>query len=450
VSLGFTAFYVGKAMRAAGTRGANSFMPEMGPEAIFWCLALLVPLAAFFSAVCLGLALFARSTKEGQYFLMPVTLVTMPLTLLSILPGVNLKEHPVYAILPITGPTLLMQSLMNMKTLDPTIVLHFFAVILPLIAYCYLALHWAVAQFNSEEVLFREAERLDLKLWLHRLLREKEALPSASMAMSCFALIMLIRWFLLTNSSPNDNILRTTAAGLLVGIALPPLMMAFMLTMRPDHSLLLRSPRWYWFFFGIVFAVLLHPVVTTVVNFALQQAPTIKEQVRPYEEKLFNSGFGLPAMLFTFALLPAVCEELAFRGFVLMGLLRRLGTGKAVLVSSLLFAIAHLTAFQFLPTFLIGLLLGYLALRSGSVYPGMILHALHNGLVFAVGFYIKQSGGEDLGFDDPLRPIYTWPVLTICSIIGLFLGYLLLFRAPDSVSVLIEENQDTVDCPSLG
>ena len=72
--------------------------------------------------------------------------------------------------------------------------LYFIPVLAPMVIYSWLALRWAIGQFQREEVLFREAERLDLGLWLKRLLREKEALPSAGEALFCFALILGLRW----------------------------------------------------------------------------------------------------------------------------------------------------------------------------------------------------------------------------------------------------------------
>src|SRR5207247_1885269 len=53
------------------------------PVSLFWCLLLLLPLSAFFSALCLAIGAYARSSKEGQYYLMPLFLVTLPLVFLS-------------------------------------------------------------------------------------------------------------------------------------------------------------------------------------------------------------------------------------------------------------------------------------------------------------------------------------------------------------------------------
>jgi membrane protease YdiL (CAAX protease family) len=83
------------------------------------------------------------------------------------------------------------------------------------------------------------------------------------------------------------------------------------------------------------------------------------------------------------AFLPAVCEELAFRGFILSGLRTRFRPWTAILLSSFLFALSHMNVFQFLPSFLLGMVLGILAVRSASVLPGMLLHLLYNALLIS-------------------------------------------------------------------
>ena len=50
---------------------------------------LLIPLAAFFSAVCLALGVLARSMKEGQYYMTPLYLVCIPLVFLTLAPEIE-------------------------------------------------------------------------------------------------------------------------------------------------------------------------------------------------------------------------------------------------------------------------------------------------------------------------------------------------------------------------
>src|SRR5207244_2305490 len=88
--------------------------------------------------------------------------------------------------------------------------------------------------------------------------------------------------------------------------------------------------------------------------------------------------------LLVYVFLPSVCEELAFRGFILTGLRRHFRTWTAILISSFLFALYHLNVFQALPTFFLGVVLGMLAVYSGSVLPGMLFHLLHNGMLIGV------------------------------------------------------------------
>ena len=77
-------------------------------------------------------------------------------------------------------------------------------------------------------------------------------------------------------------------------------------------------------------------------------------------------------------------EELFFRGFLLRGLERRLGTTWAVLVSSLVFAGVHLQGLQFPALFLFGLLAAWLTVRSGRLGPAWAAHVGFNAVTVAI------------------------------------------------------------------
>jgi membrane protease YdiL (CAAX protease family) len=86
----------------------------------------------------------------------------------------------------------------------------------------------------------------------------------------------------------------------------------------------------------------------------------------------------------------AVSEEVAFRGFILTGLRQRFRPGTAVLLSSFLFALSQMNVFQFVPHFLLGAVLGFLVLRSGSLWPGIVFHLLYNTLVMGPGLLPQE------------------------------------------------------------
>ncbi len=79
-----------------------------------------------------------------------------------------------------------------------------------------------------------------------------------------------------------------------------------------------------------------------------------------------------------------ICEELFFRGFVLPGLLHEMSPVWAVLISAALFATAHVDPGTFLPLFAIGIALGFVRLRSGSVWASISLHMLNNTLASVI------------------------------------------------------------------
>ena len=81
------------------------------------------------------------------------------------------------------------------------------------------------------------------------------------------------------------------------------------------------------------------------------------------------------------ALLPALCEEVAFRGFILTGLQRRFRPRAAIVLCSFLFALSHLNVFQFLPAFFLGIVLGLLTIRSKSLVPSILFHFLHDSVL---------------------------------------------------------------------
>jgi membrane protease YdiL (CAAX protease family) len=88
--------------------------------------------------------------------------------------------------------------------------------------------------------------------------------------------------------------------------------------------------------------------------------------------------------LVTFALLPALCEELLFRGVLARSLGRRLPLAAAVAISAVVFSAYHMSLVQALPTLLLGGVLAALAIRADSVLPAMLTHATNNAIAIAI------------------------------------------------------------------
>lgn len=92
---------------------------------------------------------------------------------------------------------------------------------------------------------------------------------------------------------------------------------------------------------------------------------------------------GWPSLLAVCIVAPLI-EELLFRGIILRGLLRHYSVSTAILLSTSLFAAAHLTLIQLPTTYLVGALLGWLYVRTHSLWPSIFAHAVHNLSVWIV------------------------------------------------------------------
>jgi sodium transport system permease protein len=393
-----------------------------------------LPTSAFFSAVSLAIGAYARSSKEGQYYLMPLFVITMPLLFLTLAPGVALS--PFYSLVPITGVALLMQELMATPNPEPGTWLYFIPVLAPVVLYSWVALRWAIEQFKREEVLFREAERLDIGLWLRRLFREKEPTPTTGQAAFCFVLILALRWFSLGLGTQLPGLVHT-GVSLLAFVATPALLMALILNTRPREGLCLRLPDWPDVGIAALLSLLLLPPLAALAISVFNNFPDLTkllEDRQPLVQELsrFNLAAGgaqpsLLSYLLVFGLLAAICEEVAFRGFILSGLKRRLRARNAVILSSLLFALFHMNVFQFLPAFFLGVVLGLLTVRSKSLLPAIVFHLLHNGVLVIC---LKGNLAAALESRFPGIVDYIWTIfIALCLIAGLGLLWW-LYREP--------------------
>jgi membrane protease YdiL (CAAX protease family) len=99
------------------------------------------------------------------------------------------------------------------------------------------------------------------------------------------------------------------------------------------------------------------------------------------EQHLRSMGLPIEALVLFIAVLPAITEEIAFRGLVQHWLQVALTPRKALVIASALFMALHFNAIGAPYLFAVGMLLGWVKLKTGSLYPSMLIHFLHNFVV---------------------------------------------------------------------
>ena len=105
-----------------------------------------------------------------------------------------------------------------------------------------------------------------------------------------------------------------------------------------------------------------------------------------------DSIWGLLGNLLVIALIPAVGEELTFRGVVQQALTKRCkNVHVAVFLSAFIFSFIHFQFYGFLPRMFLGFILGYLFYYSGSIWTSILMHFVNNGAAVVVA-YLDYKG----------------------------------------------------------
>lgn len=124
-------------------------------------------------------------------------------------------------------------------------------------------------------------------------------------------------------------------------------------------------------------------------------------------EMLPNGGPELLMQFLALCVMPAIAEELLFRG-AFQGLMRPCGSAAAIFAPALLFGVLHLDLAQGLTAFACGVFLGWLAERSGSILPGMLLHLVNNALAFLT-IYLRYYAPAEVSFGVELFILLFFP-----------------------------------------
>lgn len=115
------------------------------------------------------------------------------------------------------------------------------------------------------------------------------------------------------------------------------------------------------------------------INYLL--ALWVSHEVGPEVDSYQDLGLSRGTLIFLICVLPALVEEIAFRGLVQHWLMTALTPRRALIITAALFTVLHFTVLYAPYIFVVGLLLGWTRWKTGSLYPSMLIHFLHNLVV---------------------------------------------------------------------
>ncbi|HNY16531.1 MAG TPA: type II CAAX endopeptidase family protein [Treponemataceae bacterium] len=159
----------------------------------------------------------------------------------------------------------------------------------------------------------------------------------------------------------------------------------------------IRAPRPRDVVGGLIMSAGLFLFVLMACDALAYFAPGLGEDSSPVRDFLVR-GNGLVAVI-AVAVLPAVCEEILFRGLILSGLSASAGKWPAIILCGCLFGFLHMQPLQIPFTAIVGVGLAYAAFETGSIVVPVVMHCAHNLLLLLIvrNAGAAASGGTDSG-----------------------------------------------------
>lgn len=348
---------------------------QMPIKAILILLAAMLPLATLFAALLLSISTFSRNMKEARTYEQPIMMVSMIMAMISFLPAVEMSN--LMALIPIVNIALLFKAVMiNDYQISHLLITIISTVILDVVAI------WATIKlFNTEGILFRSDDDSGS---IKGIKKNKASFFNPYNGLVYFTMALLLLYYLGSYLQSKDLATGLVQTQLLV-IALPVLLILRVLKLKNADVLRLKMPR--------LSEVALIPFIAIPASIIVAIFSQLINIIYPFPEsylenlgQLFKMDLPLWGSFLVVAVAPGVCEELMFRGF-LPRFFEKYGMKINIVLSGLMFAAFHLDPFRFAPVFLLGMLLAYLTLRSGSIINSMVSHTLNNGFaVFIMSF----------------------------------------------------------------
>jgi sodium transport system permease protein len=381
-------------------------------------LLLLALFAAFFSAILLALTSYARSFKEAQAYIIPLMLICLVPGVLCLLPGLEFK--PWMAVTPLVNIVMLARDLLEGTVVTGLAV----AAVCSTLLYVAAAIALAARIFGTDAILYGSPAT-----WSDLVRRPSAPVPANTFPAAMLGLaLMFPAYFVLASGLVRSHDLpmerRLIVIGLITAVVFGgiPIVITLFGRVRWSSGLALRRPVLGALVGAFLLGLVLWPIAHEIYLLSKWLGLSVlgKEQVAQAEAMIQQMRAApLWLVLITMGLIPAVFEELCFRGFLFGALRTKLDDDRTVIASSLLFGLFHevLMPGRLLVSTFLGGVLGWVRLRSRSVIPGMLLHATHNCLLLTMAHYSEYLVAHDWNIEQQEHLPGTWLAGAVIGIV---------------------------------
>jgi sodium transport system permease protein len=372
-------------------------------QAVFSMVLVLIPLVSLFSALALAVSTYAASYKEGQNYLSPLMMIVIFPAMAAALPGVTLS--PGMCLVPVMGAAILFRNLLSESAWAYQVIL----VSVSNLFYAWLAIRWVATLYQREDVLMRPAaagaghflpglqklkalfgsqkDKDEKSGWaeLPAHLQPGPTQPTLTQSFIAFGLAFSVIWFVGMRFQLEDFVQGQIVSSL--GVLGAVVTFALLAGCDWRSSFYAAWPGWRMLLAGFFLGLGLYCLNVQVQHW--QQAwfsglalPRLspEDMKKAGELSSLFAEMGPWKLVFLLGVLPAICHEALFRGFVLKALRRDLGFFSAVLASAILGALLNFAPVFFLPTVLLGATAALLVLGGRSIVPAILVHGVAQGI----------------------------------------------------------------------
>ena len=410
---GAMAFLVSSSMSLAEDINLEIHYETFIPGILF-TLVVMVFFALLVTAVCMCTCVFAKNFKEANNYVTPVMLIFMFGSYAAMIPDLELTAQT--AAIPIVNVALLVEGLFQFQYNYGL----FAIVLFSNVAYSLLAILILGKIYNSEAVLFSEGLS-SVRIFTRRSEMKEKQMPGYGDLILLLCLVLLLIFYVGSFAQIKWGFGGVVIQQLI--ILLCPVLYAWYMKADAKRLFSIKKPGVSQVAGGVLFGIAAFLCAMIIGVLLVPFFPESADGLTQLDDMLTSQPAVV--LILVVALMPAIGEELLFRGFV-MGTLKNKCTGViAVLVTTLLFAAYHMSLIKMFTIGIIGFGLTYAAYKSGSIVTSMCMHFLNNLLSVLITKYPKQMQHvlpvlfkESLSASDLLLMI---AVILICAALGLLL-----------------------------
>ena len=384
-SILMTLIYILNTGGMTGTLFSDSFKITnlIGP--LFITMICICLFAMVVSAVSMCVCSLAKSFKDAQNYITPVMFLVLIPSYASMIPNINLDRTT--AVIPVVNISLLIKSVLSFQSNLGLIALVFISNF----AFVILSVVLLSKMFNSEDILFGNGKsfsflekRRDIK---------KGTMPGVSDGIVLFGVGLVL--LIYVGSYVQLKFGMTGIALTQIMILSLPILLAYYIKSDFKNVFSLRLPRFRDLIGAFSLWIGSYLIVFVITSITLYYFPQNQEIVEKLNDALFMKD-NLFLNICLIALMPAICEEIFFRGFILTSFkYNKKSYIGAIIASGILFGIMHMDFIRIIPTSILGMAFAYAVCKTNSIFVSMFMHFLNNGFA-VVATHISSKLLEDV------------------------------------------------------